>query len=1232
MKKLLYGFFTSIVLIFNLNGAGAQAPVITYASPKVYITGVAISPLGPNNTGGAVGSYGAVTTFKSMNSPYSIVLDASNNVFATDNVDGDLYKFTPAGVGGTIYLSLNAPNGIADDASGNIWVCNTGNNTVCKFSPTGTLLTTIAGFSTPYGITIDNSNNVFVVDNGTGSIIEIPAGTTTISTFLTGFTNPYGVDIDASGNVFVSQITSNSIIEVASGSTTHTTFATGFNSPRNIEPDGFGNLYVADFGNNVIKRVTSAGAVSTIITGLSSPRDVDIDATGNIYIADFGTNTIKKSVGTGYAVTNGTLPAGLFLNAYTGFISGTPTTVAAATNITVTATNGTGSSSATFSIAVNSAAPAITYASPQVYAVNVAIPPLGPVNTGGAVGSYGAVTTFKSVNTPYGIVADASNNVFSTDEADGFLYKYTSAGVGGPAYLFLSQPTGISDDGLGNIWVSNWGANTVCKFSASGTLLATISGFNSPYGITDDNSNNMYVVDNGTGTIIKIAAGTNATSTFLTGFTNPYGITIDASGNTFVSQMTSNTIIEVAAGSTTHTTFATGFNAPRNIQDDDVGNIYVSDFGDNVIKMITPAGIITTIVTGLSSPRDVDFDALGNLYIADFGTNTIKKSAGTGYAITSGTLPAGLFLNTYTGYITGTPTVIAAATNVTVTATNANGSSSAVISIAIGGTVSWTAGSSTTAWATGGNWSTGTPPGQNDAVSIGVSAYLHAFEPSITVANVTVNSLTFGAAHAGVLTVGTGKTLAVGNSLTVNTGATGTLTGTGTGAVNIEPAATVNITGTGVLSITTPSSFTLMSDVTGSASVGQVLSTSIAGAGASTINVQRYLTGGAINYRGYRLLSSPVNAGTAGGNKVYSINYLKTSIFLTGTSTSGGFDNPGPANPTLYLFRENMTPTYATFLGSNFRGINNINASPLYGMDDATYPSVNIPVGNGLLCFFRGNRGSAVYATETVPTYVPQPATLTTTGTLNQGQITVKDWFAPSLSTLSYTAASPTSVQGYNLVGNPYASSIDWETFQTTTSTTGIYGVNIATAIYVINPATHNYGVYFKGGISTNNASNIIVSGQGFFVLATGTGAQLTFNESAKSGTNVTGPSMLMSMPVLNTARQYLRLQLAQDSINTDELIIRFDNTAATVPDLNLVAPYLAGYGLVNLCSISNDNIKMAVNALALPKKSETIRLMVKAKSDGIYKLNMTQLNNIPQLFDIWLMDAYKKRLLRYAS
>ncbi|MGZ3999648.1 MAG: T9SS type A sorting domain-containing protein, partial [Mucilaginibacter sp.] len=300
--------------------------------------------------------------------------------------------------------------------------------------------------------------------------------------------------------------------------------------------------------------------------------------------------------------------------------------------------------------------------------------------------------------------------------------------------------------------------------------------------------------------------------------------------------------------------------------------------------------------------------------------------------------------------------------------------------------------------------------------------------------------------------------------------------------------------------------------------------------------------------------------------------------------------------------------------------------------DDVTYPTTNIPVANGFLCFFRGNRASAAYGTETSPLYVPQTVTLNATGSINYGNITVSDWFTPGSSNLSYTSASPFA--GYSLVGNPYPSSIDWDTFQRTSlATGGIYGTaTVSKTIYVLDPQSHNFGAYISGNAGlggTNHATNIIVSGQGFFVVATGTSPvqpQLTFTETAKTTTQNTGVSLLMGTPVNQANNQFLKLRLEKDTVNADETIITFNNQASNKYNPDLDASYKSGYGVVSLAGISQDNIKVAIHAMPLPKlQAENLGLNVTANATGIYSLTLKDIVAVPRLYDIWLMDKYSK-------
>jgi hypothetical protein len=316
-------------------------------------------------------------------------------------------------------------------------------------------------------------------------------------------------------------------------------------------------------------------------------------------------------------------------------------------------------------------------------------------------------------------------------------------------------------------------------------------------------------------------------------------------------------------------------------------------------------------------------------------------------------------------------------------------------------------------------------------------------------------------------------------------------------------------------------------------------------------------------------------------------------------------------------------PSNSSFTSGNFRGISNISTSPYYSID-GDGAGFDIPVGNGYLMFFRGGLTTV---NPYVTTSTPDPAILSASGTLNQGPVTVKHWFTPGTSGLMYTTVSATpTVEGFNLVGNPYASTIDLATY----ASGGLVMTNLSPFVYELDPVSKNYGQYELDGsnLSTNHASRYIASGQGFFVLALGSSPvpQLTFNETSKvENIQNTGLNLLMGKPLATTPVQYLRLQMTMDSVNTDETIIRFADKAQNTYIFNEDAPYRTGSGKVNLSSLSSDNRPLAINKLPLSSKGIKIALKVGATADGNYKINLKDIAGVPQLYSVWLKDAYTK-------
>ncbi|MBB3054948.1 T9SS type A sorting domain-containing protein [Mucilaginibacter gotjawali] len=459
--------------------------------------------------------------------------------------------------------------------------------------------------------------------------------------------------------------------------------------------------------------------------------------------------------------------------------------------------------------------------------------------------------------------------------------------------------------------------------------------------------------------------------------------------------------------------------------------------------------------------------------------------------------------------------------------------------------------------------------------------------------------------------------------------------------------------------------FNLISDANSSATIYQIPSGSTC---PGTFNVQRYLQGGSTFtsgrwvYRNYRLMSSPVNTVSSNSSSTatypVSLKYLANSAIVTGAK--GGYAYPSTfnsatasGNPSIYFYREDITPSNTTFTSGNFIGVTDITDQTNYtvGLSDGSTPKISI--GNGFFFFFRGNRTASIGTSPgktTYPYVAPEPTVFTASGYLNQGAYQVQNWVSGGGSlkyevnpTYNGVSQNNSAVRGFNLVGNPYPSSIDWETYNASnTSTTGIVvnttsGVaNVSPTIWVFNPFTNQYNTYMKGdgGIGkgssgTGNGStnaNIIASGQAFFVQAVNHASTLTFYETAKSISQPASGYLLMGSPPPSTTPQYMRLILQKDSINNDDMLVFFNSAASEKYSPYEDAAYFPGLTAPeSLASISGDSVKLAINRLPLPdqKAPRIIPLSVSAAESGQYTFLRTDLKAIPQLYNIWLTDKY---------
>jgi len=430
---------------------------------------------------------------------------------------------------------------------------------------------------------------------------------------------------------------------------------------------------------------------------------------------------------------------------------------------------------------------------------------------------------------------------------------------------------------------------------------------------------------------------------------------------------------------------------------------------------------------------------------------------------------------------------------------------------------------------------------------------------SFSVSGNFTNNSTFVAGSYSVVFNGTGTAQSVSgtsvtkfNNILIQSPAVVTLASQQqiSNVLTIASGATLNAGGNLTLLATSPTLTASIANLTGATLSGNV-------------TVQKYIYS---SKRIYRYLSSPVSGGRVSG--------WQASIPITGTfsnpSTGAGMNS---ATASMFVYTESAA------------GLRDVGYSgyPASGLSSAAA----LTRGRGYSIFVRDN--------------ADRPQIVSLTGAPYRGNISLP---------VTYTSTSGGAAEdGWNLVGNPYPSSIDWSLIDASDR------VGIDNAIYYQdnNSASPVYRT-FVNGVGVNCSNGVISSSQGFWVKANAASPSLTLHETHKTTTAA-------SIYRVASDKQLLRIQLdsSANDVFLDETVVAIQEDATTDFDKEFDAYKLFDTYHPALGTYQENASILAVNTI--DTDVDTIGLFTHTVKAGQYRLSVSEYS-INNSYNIYLLDT----------
>lgn len=373
-------------------------------------------------------------------------------------------------------------------------------------------------------------------------------------------------------------------------------------------------------------------------------------------------------------------------------------------------------------------------------------------------------------------------------------------------------------------------------------------------------------------------------------------------------------------------------------------------------------------------------------------------------------------------------------------------------------------------------------------------------------------------------------------------------------------------------------------NVTPDATISTILNGNYSGVGFTCLNLtvnagkQLSVTSGTLTVNGNLTLKSDAANGTAtfidnggtlsvGANKTFVEQYLTTGRnWYISSPVSAATSNVFAASATnpIYYYVETSPNTWSQI----------------------TNTSTNLDTKKGYIANINSDR---------VVTF--------NGGSLNTGNQTI---FGLTSAGASFT--------GFNLVGNPYPSYLNWSTTLKNNVSTSVWYRSKSTGTYLFQ--TYNAA---GAGIGTNGGTNLIPSMQAFWVKVTsGTGSIDLTNDDRTHLDQSISTNRLKAPKTDN--RTIVRLQVS-NGINSDETVIYTDTQASNDLDQfdsnkmfnnNPAVPEI--YSLIQ-------NEKLAINGYNTISENQEVNIGFKTTSANTFTINASEIKNLSPDTKLVLVD-----------